>query len=182
MRFTTWLMLAAGAAILTGCAPPVSIHPLYTSQDLVADPALEGTWAEPNGEIWQIHKSGDGYEVNVLHAGDSPAAETYLVHLVRLNNSDFIDVTSKSQPDLGIAGHLFGKFSLQGDECRVTVFDDAWLRRTVQAGLAPQAVAVESSGQVILTAPTADLQRFVLLHAADPDAWDADVGTFHRVR
>lgn len=181
MRFTTLLMLVAGAAILTGCTSTVSIHPLYTSQDLVADPSLEGTWAEQDGEIWQIHKSGDGYDVTVLHKGDSPGTEAFNVHLLRLKESEFADVTSKSNPSLGITGHLFARISLQGDELLVALVNDDWMRKTVEAGLAPQSAKGESEEQIILTASTSDLQRFFLLHAADADAWDPDIGRFHRV-
>jgi hypothetical protein len=181
MRFTTLLMLAASSALLTGCASTVSIHPLYTSQDLVSDLPIEGTWTEQDGEIWQVQKSGDGYDVTVLHTGDTPSTEAFNVHTLRLKNADYVDATSKSQPDLGIAGHLLGKIEVQGDEMRVTLLNDDWLKKTMQAGLAPPSVTGEDK-RIILTAPTSDLQRFVTMHAADADAWDAEASTFHRVR
>ena len=45
MRFTLLLTILAGVAGMTGCAPAVAIHPLFTTQDLVSDLPLEGTWA-----------------------------------------------------------------------------------------------------------------------------------------
>jgi hypothetical protein len=71
MRFTLWLTLLAGIAGMTGCAPAVAIHPLYTTQDLVSDLPLEGAWTSNDGEIWRIQRSGDGYDVAAVHAGDS---------------------------------------------------------------------------------------------------------------
>jgi len=181
MRFTTMLILAASTAILTGCAPAVSIHPLYTTQDLASDLPLEGTWAETDTGIWHAAKSGDGYDVTLLHTDASLTTEAYNVHLLRLKDADFLDVTSKSDAGLGITGHLLAKVWLEGDELRAALLDDAWLKKTLAAGLALPFVKGEGE-QIILTAPTSSLQRFILLHAADPDAWDANAAKFHRLR
>jgi hypothetical protein len=53
------LMVALGlVAFMAGCVP--SLHPLFTEEDLVYDPALVGTWAEKEGEdIWTFRKSGE---------------------------------------------------------------------------------------------------------------------------
>ena len=96
MRCTLLLAVLAAAAAMTGCAPAVAIHPLYTTQDLVSDLPLEGTWSEKDGEIWQIEKSGDGYTV------DSAEGTKYTVHLLRLKDSEFVDVASKADPELGV--------------------------------------------------------------------------------
>ncbi|HUD99360.1 MAG TPA: hypothetical protein VMR62_07270 [Bryobacteraceae bacterium] len=181
MRFTMPLIFAAAAALLIGCAPAVSIHPLYTPQDLVADSSLEGQWAASDGEFWQVQRSGDGYAVTVFHAGET-SAEAFNIHLLRLKDTEFADATSKSNPSLGITGHLLARISLQGDDLRVALLDDDWMKKAVKSGQAPQSITGEENGQIILTAPTGDLQRFVLQHAADADAWDADVGVFHRMR
>jgi len=174
MRFTPLLAVLVGAAAMTGCAPAVAIHPLYTSQDLASDLPLEGAWAGNGGEVWQIAKSGDGYDVN------STEGSKYKVHLLRLNDYEFVDVSSKSDPDIGVAGHLFGKIRMAGDEMYVSLIDETWLKHMVDAGQAPQSTIGEGQ-QIVLTAPTSDLQKFVLLHAADPDAWDADEEGLHRL-
>jgi hypothetical protein len=50
----------------------------------------------------------------------------------------------------------------------------------MEAGQAPQSTMGENQ-QIVLTAPTSELQKFILLHAADPDAWDDDNDALHRV-
>jgi len=170
MRFTLWLTLLAGVAAMTGCVPAVAIHPLYTSQDLVSDLPLEGAWATKDGEVWRVQKSGDGYDV----------AE-YTVHLLRLKEYEFVDVASKSDPNVGVAGHLFGKIRMEGDDLYVSLMDETWLKQMVDAGLAPQSTIGEGH-QIVLTAPTSELQKFILLHAADPGAWDDDDDALHRLR
>jgi hypothetical protein len=106
MRFTLLLTALAGLAAMTGCAPTVAIHPLYTTPDLVSDLPLEGNWAGNDGEAWQIKKSEDGYEA------DSADGSKYTFHLLRLKESEFVDVTGKSGPGIGVAGHLIGKISI----------------------------------------------------------------------
>jgi hypothetical protein len=175
MRFTLLLAVLAGVAGMTGCAPAVAIHPLYTTQDLVSDLPLEGAWASSDGEIWQIKKSGDAYEVG------SAAGSKYMVHLLRLHEYEFVDVASKSDPEVGVAGHLFGKIRMQKGQLYVSSVDETWLKRMMDAGFAPQSTMGEGQ-QIVLTAPTSDLQSFFLLHAADPDAWDEDEEGLHRLR
>jgi hypothetical protein len=180
MRYTLWLAVLAGVAAMTGCAPAVAIHPLYTTQNLVSDLPLEGTWSEKDGAIWQIKKSDDGYDVAAVRTGDSPEVSKYNVHLLRLKDSEFVDVASKADPELGVAGHLFAKIRMSGDELYVSPIDETWLKHMMEAGQAPQSTMGENQ-QIVLTAPTSELQKFILLHAADPDAWDDDNDALHRV-
>ena len=159
---------------MTGCAPAVAIHPLYTSQDLVSDLPLEGAWAGTDGEVWLIKKSGDGYDVAAVPTGD------FRVYLLRLKEFEFVDVASKSDPEVGVAGHLFGKIRMEGDELYLSLIDETWLKHMAETGQAPQSIVGEGQ-QIVLTASTSELQKFILLHAGDPDAWDNDEEGLHRV-
>jgi hypothetical protein len=181
MRFTLLLTVLAGGAAMTGCVSAVAIHPLYTTPDLVSDLPLEGDWGSSDGEVWQVRKSGDGYDVRAAAAGDSKAVSEYTVHLLRLQQYEFADVASKSDPEVGVAGHLFCKIRMEDGQLYVSPIGEAWLKRMAQAGLAPQSTTGEGQ-QIILTAPTNELQTFILLHAADPDAWDQDDEGLHRLR
>jgi hypothetical protein len=175
MRFTLLLTALTGMAAMTGCAPTVAIHPLYTTPDLVSDLPLEGNWAGNDGEAWQIKKSEDGYEA------DSADGSKYTFHLLRLKESEFVDVADKSGPGIGVAGHLIGKISMQDGQLFVSSLNEAWLKHMIDAGLAPQSTIGEGQ-QIVLTAPTSELQQFILMYAADPDAWDDDDEGLHRVR
>jgi hypothetical protein len=180
MRFTLLLTLLAGVAAMTGCGP-VAIHPFYTTQDLVSDLPLEGVWTASDGEVWQVEKSDDGYKVVATAAGDAKEVSEFKVRLLRLKEYEFVDVTDKSDPAVGVQGHLLGKIHMQGDELYVSALDETWLKRMVETGLAPQSATGEGQ-RIVLTAPTSELQKFILLHAADPDAWDEDEDGLHRVR
>jgi hypothetical protein len=181
MRFTLWFPLLAAAAALTGCAPAVAIHPLYTTQDLVSDLPLEGAWQSSDGEVWQIQKTQDGYTAAAAPADGAKEGAKYTVHLLRLREFEFVDVASESDPNVGVAGHLFARIRMEGGKLYVCSLDETWLKRMVDAGLAPQSTIGENQ-QIVLTGPTADLQNFILLHADDPDAWDDDDEGLHRLR
>ena len=173
MRFTLALAVLAGVAGMTGCASAVAIHPLYTEQQLVSDLPLEGTWASGDGEAWQIQKSGDGYDVVALKRADSPGGAKYTVHLLRLNEFHFVDVASKSDPDVGVPGHFLAKVQMQDGKLYVSPLDDTWFKHMMDAGVAPSSTMGEGQ-QIVITASTAELQKFLLLYAADPDAWTED--------
>jgi hypothetical protein len=181
MRFTLWLAVLAGAAAMTGCAPTVAIHPLYTSQNLVNDLPLEGTWASGDGgEVWQVQKVEDGYEAAPVDAKAAADGRKYAVHLLRLQTFEFLDVTSKSDPEVGVPGHLFGKIRMEGGKLYVSSINEKWLQHMIDDGFAPQSTIGEGQ-QIVLIAPTRELQRFIVQHAADRDAWDDDEDGLHRL-
>src|SRR5271169_387267 len=82
---------------LGGC-PAYSLHPLYTEQDTVTEPALEGTWmGTDTDDKWEIafRRSKNGsYEISVFDP-DTKLKDTYDGNLVRLGGELFIDVQSE---------------------------------------------------------------------------------------
>lgn len=182
MRLATALAVTAGSILMAGCGPVLSIHPLYTQANLVSDLPLEGSWAQQdNRQLWQVHKSGDGYEVIATEASDAASVQKFDVHLLRLNEFHFLDIASQSPPDLAISGHLFAKIWMAGPDLRVALIDSDWMAQMMEAGVAPQAVTGPRK-QIILTAPTSELQKFVSLYALEPKAFDADPGDLHPVQ
>lgn len=57
------------AALLAGCVPVVSLHPLFTTDDLVFDEKLVGTWVDdPNHSktTWEFSRLGESAKENPL--------------------------------------------------------------------------------------------------------------------
>jgi hypothetical protein len=176
MKSILTIATLAAAALATGCGVTLSLHPLYTDKDLASDLQLEGKWTDDEAkDIWAVRKDGNAYVATCPTDTDSEPIE---VRLVRLGDHHFLDLTSKNKPSLAIPGHLFAKVSVAGDELRIQTMDSKWLEQKARETGFPY---VESDKQVILTAPTPDLQKFVLLHAGDPDAFQ-DVERLHRIR
>ena len=84
------------------------------------------------------------------------------VHLLRLKESEFVDVASKSDPEIGVAGHLIGKIAMAEGKLYVSPINETWLKQMMDAGLAPQSTMGEGQ-QIVLTAPT---QRVAAVHPA----------------
>ncbi len=176
MRTALLLLVLACTLLMTGCVT-LSVYPLYTPKDLVGDLALEGKWTDPDGkEIWDFRKAGDMWLVTELTRKDGEVIE---LRLVKLGERTFLDVTANNAPSLAVAGHIFGKIRLNGNELEIQLMGASWLEKAAREAGLPQVALPDKD--VLVTAPTADLQKFVLAHADDPEAFEAP-GTLHRIR
>lgn len=171
MRHTILLVAAAAAAMLTGCGPVLSLHPLYTDKTTVEEPAIAGEWAEEDGtDRWIIRPQGPGYQVTVVSGTES---KRYDARLVKLGETLFADVTEPSVPDLAVKGHFFVKLRLQPERLHAAALEKEWLRK--------QPLAFVEEGELLIVSPTTELQRFMAQHAATKEAW-GDEGAMRRLR
>lgn len=150
---------------LIGC-PSYSVHPLYTDQDAVMEPALEGTWVDPNsadqGGI-TFQKSGDR---EYSMAGVDPHTkvnQTYKVRLVRLANQLFMDFIFNDQTVNGanldtplgaIPTHVIAKVKISGDDLAYATLEDEAIKKQNSAGGAPLDYQIGDDGVVLVTTQT----------------------------
>ena len=166
------------ALLLAACVP--SLNPLYTSNQLVFDPGLEGTWVEKEGHnTWVIRKGEDkGYEIRYTEDGVPAGFEG---QLVELGDHLFLDLYP-AEPEIRndfykghlIRAHTFGRIRREGDRMRVAMLDPDWLEPL----LARKQVRLEHvriEDDIVLAAPTAALQEFLLKHVTDPKAFSDPV-------
>lgn len=171
------LVALAAVVVMTGCAPTLSLHPLYTDKDVVSDLPLEGKWTDEDAkEVWSVSKSKNGYEAVQLGDGDQ---EKYEISVVRLEQLRFLDITTKNAPSLAIPGHMIIKVWMEGEQLCMQSMDTDWFKQKIRETGFPY---VEVDKQMLLTAPTPQLQKLILLYANEPKALDSDVGKFHRLR
>jgi hypothetical protein len=174
-------MLLAG-----GCAagPVGSLHPLYRTQDLVATPSLAGSWreypapeAKESPTTWTLQPAaGATYRLAIAGSAADPPL-TFTAGLARLGDYLFFDLT----PDDPLiwryvfAGHLvrlhiFFRLWVDRNAFMLQPLSADWIVRSARAGdIRVPYVVVDD--QVVLVAPTADLQRFVLTYADDAEAF-----------
>ena len=173
MRRFACLALALLPLALAGCVP--SLHPLYTSKDLVFDPALLGAWRNAEGDTWQVSGApGEAYEALVTVDGEPRRME---LHLVRIGDERFLDCYP-TEPDINnsfYAGHLlrihhFIRIRLKEDAIEAAMLDGDWLAKQLDANR--YAVRREKVGEeYVLTAPPAQLQAFLKALLAEKDAF-----------
>ena len=175
------ILLLAGF-ILAGCVP--SWNPLYTEKDLVFDPLLVGVWTpvmakEGSKEIWAFTKGGD--KLYQLQQTDEEGRKAgFEVHLVKLKESRFLDLyLTKVEGDDArlnawagfslVPAHLILKVEQAEPTLKIAAMIPDWMEKFLKQH--PDAIAhrIVYDDNVILTASTSELQKFVLEHVADAD-------------
>jgi hypothetical protein len=167
--------------ILTGCVP--SWNPLYTEKDIVFDRALLGTWTpadakESSREMWTFIKSTN--MVYQLQQTDEEGRKArFEARLVKLKEHRFLDLyLSKVEDDVklnALAGfslapaHLILKVEQIEPALKIAVMNPEWLKEFLKKhpdGIAHRVVFDEN---VVLTASTSELQKFVIDHLNDKE-------------
>jgi len=171
------------ALTLAGCLTP-SVNPFYTEKDLVFDPALVGGWGDRDGgERWDFVRDGD--KAYTWTCQEKTGRSEFRAHLLQLGDLRLLDALLvhtkgewKGDGSSRIAmvvrpAHLIFKLQFTNSALRLQGLSQEWMERLLKAQ--PAALAHEwlkepdnDDQRAILTAPTAELQRFILEHAADP--------------
>lgn len=168
--------------LLAACGPVLSIHPLYTDRDVVFDPGLVGIWFDPgSSDAPVVFERGpdNSYRVITHLDKDTSADQIFEAHLVKLNGHLFLDAEQTKnriagkEEDMGIAipAHLLGRVSIEGDALNLDLLDEDWIKDQLKAGKISIAHEDNDDGDVVLTASTAELQKFVVAHADDDKAF-----------
>ena len=170
---------------IAGCVR--SLHPLYTERDLVFDERLLGSWTK-NGDstnTWIFQKAGENaYELLETEKG---APARFEAHLVKLGGHLFLDIAPGEMDTKNdffkfhhIPVHTFSRIWLENKRFRLAMLDNDWLRDMIDN----RKVEIRHERQekaIILTAPTADLQKLVIAYAEDEEAFPKP-GEFTRKR
>jgi hypothetical protein len=166
-------MLAGAVLLTTGCGDLLSLHTLYTAQNQVFDPAIEGRW-ENDDDVIQVRRADDAYEVelrNKKNPKDEPSKME--MHLTDIGGVRFADVLPADQ-----IGHMILRVRLTEGQLRVDFFDSPWLRQRVPHD---EADIENHRKQAILVQSTQGLRTLVAKFAKEPKAF-ADETTYHRAK
>jgi hypothetical protein len=166
-------VLAIAAFLTTGCGDLLSIHTLYTVQNQVFDPVLDGRW-ENDEHTLQVRRTDDGYEVE-LRSKKTPedAPSKMEVHLTDIAGVRFADVLPADQ-----LGHMILRVRLAAGQLRVDFFDSPWLRQRVTHD---EADIENHRKQALLLQQTPQLRSLVAKYAQEPQAF-ADETIYRRAK
>ena len=199
MRFKNLLTGLTLAVLLSGCSVR-SLNPLYTERDVVFEPGLLGTWAEHDDadSTWTFQRDGEnGYRFGCSEGKFrkfcSEGGKPLEGRLVKLSGLLFLDVTREQEDDgFAIPGHVFVKIELNGDTIRTAQLDTDWAEKAADfktLGLSHIRIDSEPNTwrsrdfgcSVVLTAPTKELQDFVVRYARDKSVFGNE-GVFSRLK
>jgi len=179
---TLKLLVVIGTAVLTaGCVEPsplfvVSLQPLFTKADRVLEPALVGTWIgeEGMGTFTLEKREDDAYDLLYTEQATSVKLRA---SLGRLGESLFMDI---SLLELGVnnpfyaihlvPAHTIWRVWIEGDVLRLAMLDVAPLKSSTPQE-APRMAREELDWMMLITAPTQELQEYVLRYAEDAEAF-----------
>jgi hypothetical protein len=185
------------AALVAGCVPILSLQPLYTAQTLTFDERLLGSWVEDaNSEksTWQFSRLGptdqntlpevlkEYNRVYRLLVQNGPQKGVFTACLVKLDGKLFLDLFPAGFPSgpfkeaekaefyydslFFVPAHMFFKVDEIGDQLKMSLTDDDKFKDLMKAE--PNAIQHQMvENQTVLTAPTKDLQAFVIKHIND---------------
>ena len=193
-ELTRKLLFYLLAAILGGCVPVMSLHPLYTEEDVIFEEKLLGTWVDdPNGPeaIWEFRRPEEAEKEYKLIVTDEEGKKgLFATHLVKLGDRLFLDVYPDESPcaDMEdpnktefaynsfflVPAHTFIKIDSIGPELKMRLTDDEEMETLLKED--PNAVKHEIvEGKPVLTASTKELQAFVLKYADDERLFSEEI-------
>jgi hypothetical protein len=171
------------AGLLAGCLPIMSLRPLYTERNIAYDGRLLGTWVDDSNEnTWQFSDANKPEKAYRLIFTDKDGKKgSFAAFMVILDNTLFLDVYPDEMPCdekdpnstkwplntlFLVPAHTFIKVNAVKPQLKLQLTDDDELKKLLEEE--PNAVEhtlVED--RLLLTASTAELQKFVLKYADD---------------
>lgn len=178
-------MLGIVAIIAAGCI--TSVHSLFTDNELIFRPELLGTWQDDNETM--IFKGIDSTHYSVLDINKTDTVQL-IGRLGKLGDHYFLDMTidpdDKKVHDLLGAYifpvHIFFKVSFENDQLNMNAFafSSDWLEKLIKERRIRIKHEFEND-QVLLTASTEELQKFVIKYADEPKAFEDKPSAFKRI-
>jgi len=165
----TCQVIVALVTLATGCVR--TLHPLYTEQDVIFDPALVACWAEEGEEESWHFSRGEDKSYQLVYTDDKGKTGRFVAHLLKLDGQMFIDLfptdPELSQSDF-YAFHILPVHTfMYVRQIRPTLqmsFPDV---DRLKALLAKDPAAIKHEkieDEIILTAGTPEMQAFWIRH------------------
>jgi len=189
-KFGSLAVILSLAILLNGCGPIASFFPLYKADDKAFETGLLGTWKlekpDPNNPDdkstrWTFAKSDaeNFYDFKWGAVGEK-GGWLAKARLVRIGSSLFADFEGDTDnkvwdskdallPFPVMQLHMMGRVWLGKDSLEIHFLKDDWVREQIKAGSFPLSHLGEN-GDLILTARTDELRKFMQEHAEDEGA------------
>jgi len=167
--------------LLTGCVT-LSVYPYYTAKDVQFDAALLGNWVDPDKtnadlETWSFEKINDHtYRLTVTEKEEKTEFDA---HLFKLKDHTFLDCLPREHSDYSTPCHLLLRVDRLQPALELRPLDYEWLGNLIEKQ--PKAIRHSTISQAnakgddvkgfVLTADTAELQKFILKHIQTQEAW-----------
>jgi hypothetical protein len=198
MKTRIILLLCLAIFILQGCLVK-SLHPFYTEKDIIYKKELLGQWTDKDSATWEIRQHmrttgilkpqvpDESYEISLT---DNKGTSHFLAHLFKLEGQaylDFLPTDIACGNDLAgvhlVAAHSLARVDFSGGRITISWYNEDWLvdlfnknKIRIAHERVPYDPDLKGSGsmEVILTARTEELQKFIIKYGNDPEAFKKD--------
>ena len=184
------------AGILGSCVPVMSLHQLYNEQDVVFDQKLLGTWVGDSNDTMEFtwpEKEGKTYRLIYTSIDKDKGKEMkgiFTVHLVKLKDKLFLDIFPEGLPCGKLDDpnevkwfynvffitpmHTFVVVDSIEPKLKLRLTDNEKMKEFLEKD--PNAIKHEMlEDNPMLTANTAELQKFVLKHVDNNDVFSVQL-------
>ena len=193
---TKLIILTALVAITMNSCLVKSLHPFYTEKDLIYKPELNGKWSGKDSATWEIsqHKVFAGFLKDEkptpcydIACTDKKGTSKFLAHLFKVGEHMYLDfyLPDIEGPDLAVMhlvpAHTLARVELAENQITIKWYNEEWLVKLFNDNrirIAHERIPYDldeknpDNFQVVLTAPTADLQKFISKYGNDPAAFE----------
>lgn len=182
------------AGILGGCVPVMSLHPLYTEEDVVFEEKLLGTWVDDSNETtWEFKRPDESKKAyELIFRDDEGNKGLFVVHTVNLENGLFLDIYPGQLPweirdpnkvewlynaFFFVPAHTFIKIDSIEPQLKMRLTDDDEMEKLLKEdpNVVKHEVVEDYDGGIVLTAPTKELRAFVLKYADDSRVFPKEI-------
>jgi hypothetical protein len=175
------ILLCILVITLFGCVP--SLHSLFTDKNLVFAYEFLVLWKSDSGnDTWELKRYSDNKDkrYRLIHIDREKGKHgRFLVTFGKLNDMLFADFYPENiESDASyfyqchqLFGHTFGKIEPNEVELKITMMDHDNVKKLLQTepNLIKHEVLEGMDGKIVLTASMAELQKFVVKYANDPN-------------
>ena len=198
-RIKVSVILFAVVLCLAGCL--TTLHPIFTGKDLITDPRLIGNWEKAKDKSKVIYRQPNVNELNNLSpALQSEAGKiymldekdeqgdirsTYYAFIVKLGKYYYMDYYPASEKerqsaDNFFAAHYIPMHSIYRIEFKnnnsfdVRRLDGGYLEKLIKNKQIRIRHEVMEDGGIFITAPTEELQQYLIKYSDVPEAYGGD--------
>ena len=208
MKKLALLLALALIFLFSGCLS--TFYPLYTDKDVVFEPRLVGSWnTGKDGKIAVFSQSnsadfanekpsfqklaGKAYTV-VFKDNEGNELSKYIAALVKIGKYYYLDYYPSETNQLKaieasykahfIKLHVFYRVKFNGNDAfEVGQFDESFLRNLIEKKQIRIKHEVGFDGSYLITAPTEDLQQYVVKYSDTPEAYYKEsITTYNKIK
>ena len=172
------ILFLCGLALLVTSCVVTSLHPYYTSKDLLYEPSLIGQWtnSQQADERWTFEREGqDAYRLTYATGDGTNLTQA---HFFKLEGQNFIDVAGLDQNwnalPPPIPSHLLLRVLQLSPTLRLAPIGNDWLKTLLEkqpSAIRHQLIRDKNDIRVVLIDETKDLQTFITRHLKTDEAW-----------